>query len=154
MSILIAFGFWILGLVVGAFGLIQTLICVRVGYSITNALAGINVLQADTAARIKSRTTRTIILLVLGAIIVSTLVLVFAPSTSIWGYCIGVGFSFLLGVGKTDINHNNTMDYLSTYSRYMTVGDKMGIASHFNSPDVNTALGMQALNVIYGREGK
>jgi len=143
LSYLIAFGFWLVGLFVGSYGLIQALICVRVGRGATNAFKGSGFLSADTAKKIKRKTNTTILFLMSCVAAVTALIVVFASSTSVWGYGIGVGFSFLLGIGSTGTTQSNLMQYLAAYSRLMPLYERVNLVAYFNDDEATKILGFE-----------
>ena len=54
MTVLLSFLFWFIGLVVGGFGLIQVLICIRTGSAFTNRLLANGIITPASAKKIKS----------------------------------------------------------------------------------------------------
>ena len=121
MTVLLSFLFWFIGLVVGSFGLIQILICIRAGSAFTDRLLANGIITPASAKKIKSSYLPTIFLWSIIFLAATVCVFYFCTQMNCIAYTIGVVISLLVGLKKTGMNEDNWKDYLKKNQHYFQV---------------------------------
>jgi len=112
------FVFFLIGLIVASFTLIQTLIIIVFGIPTTKKLERVKILIEDNGIIKRYFLTIAILLsLFLGAL----LIIFFASENGYIGFLVGSATALLFGVGKVGKNASNVADYLQINMRYLAV---------------------------------
>lgn len=115
MGFIIAFVIFILGLVIGSFGIIQIVTILRFALPFTNQLIQLTVLSYNDGSRIKKSNISTIIIWIFITTVAILLIYNFANYLSFYAFLLGSGLSFVYGVSHTGFTESNKQEYISNY---------------------------------------
>lgn len=115
-EILLSFLFWVIGIVIGSFGIVQMLIIIRVGLPLTVKYARQGIIN-DPNRIVKMYLGS---LIVLGIIVIGIWLLIrnFASQNSYYAFLVGIGMMFLAGLFKSGANKANISDYYESNKAY------------------------------------
>lgn len=111
-TVVLCTAMWILGAIVGAFGLIQALICIRCGRLYTELLLFEGAISKQNASLVEKHYYLSAVVLIGLAAIVTVLVVLFINPPALWLYFAGIGIVLLFGIGRTGHNKANFEEYL------------------------------------------
>lgn len=114
-KIVLAIVFYFVGMFIGAYGIIQILICLKTGLKFAGLISTID---ADDGRLIKKRYITSIVILILLTAIVIALIVIFGTKLMKISTAIGIGIAFILGVGKIGIE-TNAVETVQTNIKYM-----------------------------------
>jgi hypothetical protein len=114
LEIVIGLLFWGLGLVIGSFGIVQTLIIIRVGIPATIKFNRSGMIR-DSGKIVRNYI---ISIIILSAIVVAAWILVrrFAIQNHYYSFLVGIGMTVLLGLSKSGANEANLKDFFEQNS--------------------------------------
>lgn len=119
MSFILTSVFWLIGMGVSSFTLIPVLIILVFGIPTTRKLEKMKVLKENNG--IVKGYLITLIILPIVFLATAIVTLLFFPN-GIIGFLIGVGMTFLFGLGQIGKNKNNVTDYVETNKRHFATG--------------------------------
>lgn len=111
-TVVLCTGMWILGAIVGAYGLIQALICIRCGRLYTELLLFEGTISKQNASLVKKHYYLSAVVLICVAAVVTVPVVLFINPPALWLYFAGIGIVLLFGIGRTGHNKANCEEYL------------------------------------------
>ena len=117
-TVVLCIAMWILGAIVGAFGLIQALICIRCGKKYTNLLLKRGNISEQNASLVKKHHYLSAVVLIGLAAIVTVLVVLFINPPALWLYFAGIGIILLFGIGRTGHNETNLHEYMKFIEKH------------------------------------
>lgn len=122
------FIWWLIGIMAGAFGLIQILIIIFFSIPMSIRLLKANVLMT-TAPIVRDLLSICIISALFAA---STLIVHIFFTLYVLPYWVGVGMMVIPGLGRIGKNQNNVSDYMNNNSQYLRVSALAENASDTN----------------------
>ena len=114
---ILGFVFFILGSVIGAFGLVQSLIVMRVGLPTTSILHRAGLIRDAGLLRRNYFMSLLIILGLTGGI--SMLIFQYVQEYQAIAYGIGIALMFLRGIGRSGASTDNYNEFLERNARYL-----------------------------------
>jgi len=83
------------------------------------------------SSRIYKRITLTIIFWIIATVLIVLAVLFWGNSYIIWGFFLGLGFSFFMSIKQWGLTDSNCVDYFRAYEKYYAKNDliDLGIIS-------------------------
>lgn len=131
MTLIIACIFWLLGGVIGSFGVIQLMIVLFFGIPFTNKLKKLGLITNARTIYKKSIITIAILTIEVGG--VSILVYIYASQLSLIFYLIGICITFILGFRQTGTNDNNLQDYFKKNYRLINIDGLENVDEEFGT---------------------
>lgn len=135
MTFIIAGLFWILGVFIGSMGLIQMMMILFFSIPFTRQLHRLGLITNTGIIYKMNMTALAIWTLIIGG--VSTLAYLYASHLSFKLYLIGIGVTFLMGMGKTGTNDNNVQDYFIVHHRLINLGGLINVDAKFGTMILN-----------------
>ena len=117
-TVVLCTAMWILGAIVGAYGLIQALICIRCGKKYTNLLLKRGNISEQNASLVKKHHYLSAVVLICVAAVVTVLVVLFINPPALWLYFAGIGIILLFGIGRTGHNETNLHEYMKFIEKH------------------------------------
>lgn len=117
-TVVLCTAMWILGAIVGAYGLIQALICIRCGKKYTNLLLKRGNISEQNASLVKKHHYLSAVVLICVAAVVTVLVVLFINPPALWLYFAGIGIILLFGIGRTGHNETNFHEYMKFIEKH------------------------------------
>jgi len=113
--------FWFVGLIVGAFTLVQISICLFFALPTAWKMTREGFLVSPNPLTRRYLISIVVLLVIFGFI--SVLVYFFGPGNAIGAYIGGIVISLLIGIGKVGANKTNTSEFLETNKAYLSPGN-------------------------------